>query len=54
MLCCSGVRIFNNVAWSADPSGVHTMRAYLVLRDKVIKLLLAGVVRPLGPTPEKY
>jgi hypothetical protein len=34
--------------YRADPSGVRTMCAYLVLRDKVIKPLLIGVVRPLG------
>jgi hypothetical protein len=28
------------------------MCAYLVLRDKVIKPLLAGVVRPLGRPPK--
>jgi hypothetical protein len=32
----------------SDPGGVRTMCAYLVLREKVIKPLLAGVVRPLG------
>lgn len=32
----------------SDPGGVRTICAYLVLREKVIKPLLAGVVRPLG------
>jgi hypothetical protein len=36
----------------ADPAGVRTMCAYLVLRDKVIKPLLAGVVRPMGRPPK--
>jgi hypothetical protein len=36
----------------ADPGGVRTMCAYLVLRDKVIKPLLAGIVRPLGRPPK--
>ena len=38
--------------YRADPSGVRTMCAYLVLRDKVIKPLLVGVVRPLGRPPK--
>lgn len=36
----------------ADPRGVRTMCAYLVLREKVIKPLLAGVVRPYGRPPK--
>ena len=28
------------------------MCAYLLLREKVIKPLLAGVVRPTGPSPQ--
>ena len=35
------------------PGGVRTMCAYLVLRDKVIKPLLAGVVRPHGTTAQE-
>jgi hypothetical protein len=35
----------------SDPSGVRTMCAYLLLREKVIKPLLAGVVRPTGQPP---
>lgn len=38
--------------YGADPAGVRTMCAYLVLRDKVIKPLLAGVIRPLGRPPK--
>jgi hypothetical protein len=38
--------------YKADPSGVRAMCAYLILRDKVIKPLLAGVVCPLGPAPK--
>ena len=38
--------------YKADPSGVRAMCAYLILRDKVIKPLLAGVVRPFGPAPK--
>jgi hypothetical protein len=36
----------------ADPSGVRTMCAYLVLREKVIKPLLAGVIRTRGRPPK--
>jgi hypothetical protein len=38
--------------YRADPTGVRTMCAYLVLRDKVIKPLLVGVVKPLGRPPK--
>jgi hypothetical protein len=40
------------LAVRANPSGVRAMCAYLILRDKVIKPLLAGVVRPFGPAPK--
>jgi hypothetical protein len=36
----------------SDPSGVRTMCAYLLLREKVIKPLLAGVVHPTGRPPK--
>jgi len=36
----------------SDPSGVRTMCAYVVLREKVIKPLLAGVVHPAGRPPK--
>lgn len=36
----------------SDPSGVRTMCAYLVLREKGIKPLLAGVDRPAGRPPK--
>ena len=38
--------------YRADPSGVRAMCAYLVLRDKVIKPLLVGVIWPLGRPPK--
>ena len=38
--------------YKADPSGVRAMCAYLILRDKIIKPLLAGVVRPVGRAPK--
>jgi hypothetical protein len=36
----------------SDPSGVRTMCAYLLLREKVIKPLLAGAVHPAGRPPK--
>lgn len=36
----------------SDPSGVRTMCAYLLLREKVIKPLLAGVIHPKGRPPK--
>jgi hypothetical protein len=38
--------------YEAEPSGVRTMCAYLLLRDKLIKPVLAGVVRRLGRPPK--
>src|SRR5215470_1577016 len=38
--------------YKANPSGVRAMCAYLILRDKVIKPLRAGVVRPFGRPPK--
>lgn len=45
-------RVEGSRRYKADPCGVRTMCAYLILRDKVIKPLLAGVVRPLRPAPK--
>jgi hypothetical protein len=45
-------RIKGSRRYKADPSGVRAMCAYLILRDKVIKPLLAGVVRPFGRAPK--
>lgn len=36
----------------SDPQGMRTMCAYLVLREQVIKPLLAGVARPRGRPPK--
>ena len=36
----------------SDPSGVRTMCAYLLLREQVIKPLLAGAARRLGRPPK--
>ena len=45
-------RVNGSRRYKADPSGVRAMCAYLILRDKVIKPLLAGVVRPFGRAPK--
>jgi hypothetical protein len=45
-------RLERSRRYQADPGGVRTMCAYLVLREQVIKPLLAGVVRPLGRPPK--
>ena len=45
-------RVKGSRSYKADPSGVRAMCAYLVLRDKVIKPLLAGVVRPFARAPK--
>jgi hypothetical protein len=37
--------------FNADPTGMRTMCAYLLLREQVIKPLLAGVTRPRGRAP---
>ncbi len=45
-------RVKHSRRYCTDPRGLRTMCAYLVLREKVIKPLLAGVVRPLGRPPK--
>ena len=45
-------RVKRSRRYCTDARGVRTMCAYLVLREKVIKPLLAGVVRPLGRPPK--
>ena len=44
-------RIERSRRYAVDPPGVRTLCAYLLLREKVIKPLLAGVVRPDGRPP---
>jgi hypothetical protein len=39
---------------AVDPFGVRTLCAYLLLREKVIKPLLAGVTRPLSPIAKNH
>ena len=38
--------------YTAEPGGMRTICAYLLLREKVIKPLLAGVIRPMGRPPK--
>jgi hypothetical protein len=45
-------RVKHSRRYVADPGGVRTMCACLVLREKVIKPLLAGVVRTRGRPPK--
>jgi hypothetical protein len=45
-------RIERSRRYAVDPHGVRTLCAYLLLREKVIKPLLAGVVRPYGRPPK--
>jgi hypothetical protein len=39
-------RIERSRRYAVDPVGLRTLCAYLLLREKAIKPLLAGVVRP--------
>jgi hypothetical protein len=45
-------RIERSRRYAVDPPGLRTLCAYLLLREKVIKPLLAGVVRPHGRPPK--
>jgi hypothetical protein len=45
-------RIERSRRYAVDPPGLRTLCAYLLLREKVIKPLLAGVVRPHGRPPQ--
>jgi hypothetical protein len=45
-------RIERSRRYAVDPPGLRTLCAYLLLREKVIKPLLAGVVRPRGRPPK--
>jgi len=45
-------RIERSRRYAVDPSGVRTLCAYLLLREKVIKPLLAGVTRPYRRSPK--
>ena len=45
-------RIARSRRYTVDPPGIRTLCGYLLLREKVIKPLLAGIVRPRGPRPK--
>ena len=45
-------RIDRSRRYAVDPPAIRTLCAYLLLREKVIKPLLAGIVRPRGPIPK--
>jgi len=45
-------RIERSRRYAVDPPGLRTLCAYLLLREKIIKPLLAGVVRPRGRPPK--
>jgi hypothetical protein len=45
-------RIERSRRYAVDPPGLRTLCAYLLLREKVIKPLLAGIVRPRGWPPK--
>jgi hypothetical protein len=45
-------RIERSRRYAVDPPGLRVLCAYLLLREKVIKPLLAGVVRPRGRPPK--
>src|ERR1700757_2912498 len=45
-------RIERSRRYAADPPGVRTLCAYVLLREKVIKPLLAGVLRPCRRPPK--
>jgi hypothetical protein len=47
-------RIERSRRYAVDPSGVRTLCSYLLLREQVIKPLLAGVVRPRGRPPKVH
>jgi hypothetical protein len=45
-------RIERSRRYAVDPPAISTFCAYLLLREKVIKPLLAGIVRPRGRPPK--
>src|ERR1700752_5090383 len=45
-------RIERSRRYAVDPPGLRTLCAYLLLREKIIKPLLAGVARPRGRPPQ--
>jgi hypothetical protein len=47
-------RIERSRRYAVDPPAVRTLCAYLLLREKIIKPLLAGIVRPRGRPPKVH
>jgi hypothetical protein len=45
-------RLDRSRRYEVRPQGMRTMCAYLLLREKVIKPVLAGVSRPESPNPD--
>jgi hypothetical protein len=45
-------RIERSRRYAVDPPGIRILCGYLLLREKVIKPLLAGIVRPRGRRPK--
>ena len=45
-------RIERSRRYAVDPPAIRILCGYLLLREKVIKPLLAGIVRPRGPRPK--
>jgi len=45
-------RIERSRRYAVDPPGLRTLCAYVLLREKIIKPLLADVVRPRGRPPK--
>jgi len=47
-------RIPGSRRYTTDPSGIQTLCAHLLLREKIIKPLLAGIPRRRGPVPKSH
>ena len=47
-------RIERSRRYAVDPPAVKTLCAYLLLREKIIKPLLAGTARPRGRPPKVH
>ena len=45
-------RIERSRRYAVDPPAIATLCGYLLLREKIIKPLLAGIIRPRGPRPK--
>jgi len=47
-------RIDRSRRYAVDPPAIRILCAYLLLREKIIKPLLAGIVCPRGPRPRHH